>query len=559
MATLPANIETQAQQVQESNNLATGFAGLSLFRQIGLLIGLAASIAIGFAVVLWSQEPDYAPLLTDLGSADATQAVDLLRGNNIPYKIDTRSGGLMVPAEHLHNARMQLAAVGISDNRSVGFELLDKEQGLGTSQFMENISYRRGLEGELARTIASLKSVKSARVHLALPKSSVFVRDERKPSASVFVELAAGRQLQEEQTIAIVNLVASSIPQLNSGDVTIVDQNGRLLSEQGQSEASLMAAHQFDYTRKLEQVLTKRVHQILEPVVGRDRFKAEVSADLDFTAVEQTEEVYNPQNTVVRSEQTLDEQKSGAAAGPGGVPGALSNQPPGAGTTAAAEPAAQQETAGVGSSRRQSTRNYELDRTISYTKHPQGRVTRLSVAVVVDNQPGEGDTPAPWPQEGLDRLTELVRGAVGYNEARGDQVTVVNAAFAPVEIVEPEVEEIPIWEKSWFQKVVKQVIAGIVVLVLIFMVIRPIMKSLSNDGAKQKELALAVASAQAASNPEVGQQPGAVPQQFGAAGTALLPGPGQSYDMQLSTVQGMVADNPQRAAQVVRQWVTENE
>ena len=559
MATLPAEMENQAQQMQQSNNLATGFAGLSLVRQIGLLVGLAASIALGFAVVLWSQQPDYSPLLSDLSGVDATQAVDVLRANDIPYKIDTNQGGLLVASEHLHRARMQLAAIGIADNPSVGFELLDKEQGLGTSQFMENISYRRGLEGELARTIASLKSVRSARVHLAMPKSSVFVRDERKPSASVFVELASGRQLQEEQVAAIVNLVASSVPQLSSSEVTIVDQNGRLLSDQGQTAATALAAHQFEYTRKYEQVLVKRVHQILEPVLGRDKFKAEVSADLDFTAVEQTEEIYNPQTSSVRSEQTLDERKNGAAAVAGGVPGALSNQPPAAGTTDAAAVAAEQTATGPsGTSRRQATRNYELDRTISYTKRPQGSINRLSVAVVVDNRPSQDGTQAPWPQEELDRLTELVRGAVGYDDQRGDRVTVVNAAFAPVEIVEPEVAEIPIWEQPWFQQWSKRAVAGILLLILIFAVIRPIMKSLSNDGAKQKQLALAVANAQAAQG---GNPPPGMMAQAGAGNnrTALLPGPGRSYDMQLSAAQGLIADNPQRAAQVLKQWVGEHE
>lgn len=564
MATLPEKANVNAQEVPQGNNMVAGFAGLSLFRQVGLLVGLAASIAIGFAVVLWSQEPEYSPLLMEAGGADVTQAVDILRANDIPHKVDGRSGGLLVSSEHLHTARMQLAAAGIADTRNIGFELLDKEQGLGTSQFMENISYRRGLEGELARTIASLKSVRSARVHLALPKSSVFVRDERKPSASVFVELAAGRTLEDEQSMAIVNLVASSVPELSSGDVTIVDQNGRLLSSQGRSEAAVVAAHQFDYTRKLEQVLTKRVFQILEPVVGANKFTAEVSADLDFTAVEQTEEVYNPQTTLVRSEQTLNEERSGSSNAAGGVPGALSNTPPAVGGL---EPAATTGVANTTNSRQQSTRNYELDRTISYTKHPQGKVRRLSVAVVVDNLPGEGDTPNPWPQESLDRLTELVRGAVGYDEARGDRVTVINAAFAPVPTFEAEVVEEAIWEQAWFPKVVKQSLAGVLVLLLVFMVIRPIMKSLSNDGAKQKELALAIQTAQRAATAEpaanylaaapTGTAP--VPMRQQQMGAALLPGPGQGYDMQLATVQGMIADNPARAAQVVRQWVADNE
>ncbi len=571
MATLPANIEIQTQSAPPSNDLTTGFSGLSLFRQIGLLVGLAASIAIGFAVVLWSQEPDYSPLLNDMNNVDAMQAVDVLRSSEIAYKIDPKSGSLLVDSRSLHQARMQLAAVGISNNRSVGFELLDKEQGLGTSQFMESISYRRGLEGELARTIASLNTVRAARVHLALPKTSVFVRDKRRPSASVFVELSPGRRLQEGQTMAIVNLVASSVPELDSSDVTIVDQNGRLLSDQGQSESAAMASHQFDYTRKLEQVLMRRVQQILEPVVGRDKFKAEVSADIDFTAIEQTEEVFNPDAPVVRSEQTLEEERSAGGAGPGGIPGALSNQPAEAATAPEQAQAARNlgaSSENKGNTRKQATRNYELDRTISYTRHQQGKVRRLSVAVVIDNRvaPGDGEgeaTSAPWTTEELNRMTELVRGAVGYDETRGDLVSVINAPFAPVEVFEPEVEEIQIWQEDWFQPLVKQVLAGLLVLILIFVVIRPIMKSLSNDGAKQKALATAVANAQAAAeaaeaeaaNPSM---PGTMAR-GGAAGTALLPGPGQSYDMQLAAAQGLVTEDPQRAAQVIKQWVTDDE
>jgi len=557
MATLPVERETQAQQLQQSNNMVTGFAGLNLYRQIGLLVGLAASIALGFAVVLWSQEPDYSPLLSGLADADTSQAVDVLRGNDIPYKIDTNRGGLLVASADLHRARLQLAAEGITDNPSVGFELLDKEQGLGTSQFMENISYRRGLEGELARTVASLKSVRSARVHLAIPKSSVFVRDGRSPSASVFVDLAAGRELREEQVAAIVNLVASSVPEMDSGDVTIVDQNGRLLSDQDRSAASALAAHQFEYTRKFEEVLVKRVQQILAPVVGRDKFKAEVSADLDFTAVEQTEEIYNPEATVLRSEQTLEENKSGVLAAAGGVPGALSNQPPTAGNIDP-EAAAQQDARGVPeNSRRQTTRNYELDRTISYTKRPQGSINRLSVAVVVDNR-ATADGSTPWPEEELQRLTELVRGAIGYDEPRGDQVTVVNAAFAPVEVVEPVSMETPVWEQAWFQQWSKRGLAGVLLLILIFAVIRPIMKSLSNDGAKQKQLAVAMANNQAA-EAEYSAAGGVA--QAGPTGNnrALLTGPGRGYDSQLTAAQGLIAENPQRAAQVVKQWVGANE
>ncbi len=561
--------------------MVTGFSSLSIFRQIGLLVGLAASIAIGFAVVLWSQEADYRPLIADMANIDATQAVDILQANDIPYKIDPRTGGLLVPVEKIHDARMKLASLGITNDRNIGYELLDREQTLGSSQFMENISYRRGMEGELARTITSLNSVRSARVHLALPKASVFVRDGRKPSASVFVELIPGRRLQEDQSAAIVNLVASSVPELDPAEVTIVDQNGRMLSNRDKSEESVMASHQFEYTRKLEELLMKRVSKILEPVMGRDRFQAQVSADINFTAIEQTEESYNPDLQILRSEQLMEEKRSAGTGGIGGIPGALSNQPPGAASApeqVKAEGAGENNSAVSGNSRTQATRNYELDRTISYTRHQQGQVRRLSVAVVIDdpvsseieteteNAEGEASSEGQenaisgWTQEELDRLTALVKGAVGYDAARGDSVTLVNAPFATVEYLTPEIEETPIWQQDWFQKIVKQALAGIMVLILVFTVIRPIMKNLASSGARQPSMALATAGSQPTSGYEPAT-PGTMPGQAvpGAATAGLLAGPGQGYGNEMVAVQGIVANDPQQAAQVIKNWVTEDE
>lgn len=564
MATLPA---TTQMTPPPANNAMQGFAGVGIFRQVGLLLGLAASIAVGFAVVLWSQEPDYAPLLTDVQNIDANQAVGVLQANDIPYKIDNRSGGLLVSVEHLHSARMKLAAVGIADTRNIGFELLDKEQGLGTSQFMENISYRRGLEGELARTIASLQTVRSARVHLGLPKATVFVRDARKPSASVFIDLMSGRTLRSEQVNAITNLVASSVPQLEPMDVTIVDQNGNLLSSQGETKDAAISAHQFEYTRKLEAVINSRVEGILLPVVGADKFRTEVSANVDFTAQEETQEAYNPELQVLRSEQTSEEKRSGLG-GAGGVPGALSNQPPGGasvpevaagGAGGAAAPASTAQ-----NSRTQATRNYELDRTISHTKYQQGQVKRLSVAVVVDNIiPFGGDEPAPWAEADIERLSNLVKGAIGFDEARGDVVTVINAPFIPITVEIAEVVETPIWQEAWFMKLVKQGLAALLVLILVFVVIRPIMKSLANNGQQQKALADATARAEeAVKQAQAGGQQGMMatqqPVQMQGGAAAMLPGPG-ARGMSLSNVQGVIDSDPQRAAQVVKQWVKVDE
>ncbi|RDE22412.1 flagellar basal body M-ring protein FliF [Motiliproteus coralliicola] len=534
-----------------------GFNRLGIFRQIGLMVGLAASVAIGFAVVLWSQEPEYRPLLNDLNTLDANEIIDTLVQSQIPYKIDGGSGALLVAADKIHQARLKLAAQGLSGRSNVGFELLDQEQALGTSQFMETTRFRRGLEGELARTISSLLAVKSARVHLALPKQSVFVRDSRKPTASVFVELFSGRELGKIQVASIANLVASSIPSLDTRDVTVVDQKGRLLNSQDADEEVGMAAKQLEYVRKVEERLATRVRGILEPVVGLGRFRAEVSADVDFTAVEQTDELYNPDLPSLRSEQLLNESRGGAL-GATGVPGALSNQPPGAAAvpeTGAVEGGFGGVGAGGDSSRSQSTRNYELDRTISYTRHQQGRVRRLTVAVAVDdlverNADGAVTERKPWNENDLKRLTLLVRDAVGYSAARGDSVNVINTPFASPDPVEA-LPEVPMWEQPWFWDIAKKVGGALFVLLIVFGVLRPILKNLST--------AAAAPVAGEAIGGELEGIEGDIGEADEVSGEALLPGPNDSYERQIDAVRTLVAEDPGRVANVVKQWLATDE
>lgn len=541
---------------------AAGFNRLGILRQIGLMIGLAASIAIGFAVVLWSQEPDYRPLMTNLDSVDANQIIQTLQTSNIKYNIDTNTGVLMVEAGQIHNARLKLAAEGLSGKDNIGFELMDQESALGTSQFMETTRFKRGLEGELARTISSLLSVKSARVHLAMPKQSVFVRDTRKPTASVFVQVYAGRSLNKVQVASITNLVASSIPELNPKDVTVVDQKGQLLNQQDVNEEVAMVARQLDYIRKVEDRLAQSVRGILEPVVGTGRFQAEVSADVDFTAIEQTDELYNPDLSALRSEQSLEENRAAGGAA-GGVPGALANQPPG-GAAVPETGAPGVQGGGVaggsqGTSRSQTTRNFELDRTISYTRHQQGRVQRLTVAVAVDDLMTVSDggevSRAPWTDEDLQRLTVLVRDAVGYSAARGDSVNVVNAAFASAEPMEA-LPEMAIWEKSWFWDVLKSVGAVVFLLVLVFGVLRPILKSLS---AVPEMTLVGTSMGELEGIPEAGGMSASNESKGGAFDDSMLPGPNESYERQLAAVRGLVAQDPGRVAQVIKRWVAADE
>lgn len=555
------NVPAEQSEQKLYLDLVTGFNKLTVIRQLALMVGLAASIAIALAAVLWTSGPDYKPVLSSITNYNADQIVEVLNTNSIPFKIDQNSGALLVESDYYQQARLKLAGSGIVSDNTIGMEILDKDQGLGTSQFVEGARYRRGLEGELSKTISSLQSVKSARVHLAIPKESVFVRDTRKPSASVFLELYPGRRLDSSQVDAIVNLVASSISQLSDKNVTVVDQRGTLLTEKDSSSELSIAGKQFDYTRKVEDVLLHRVNSILGPVVGNGRFKAEVSANVDFTAVEQTAEQYNPDLLALRSEQTLKENK-GAGSANGGIPGALSNQPPGAVT---APEAVDENGAQIGStnnrsangqSREETTRNFELDRSISYTKHQQGKINRLSVAVVVDDLASvnpETNTieRTPWSDEELGRLTLLVRDAVGYSASRGDSVSVINSPFALPEPEAPE-EVIPFYKQDWFLNLLKPSLVGIFVLVLLLIVVRPILKTLSEQNkiavAEDTEAAIFSDETDEISDDQVS---------LVSAEDVMVPGSPEKIERQINAIRGLIAEEPERVAQVVKQWVME--
>ena len=542
-------------------------AQLPMLRQFGLLVGLAASVAVGFAVVLWSQEPDYRPLYGSMDNYDSAQVLEVLQLGRIDYKVEPNSGTLLVRSEDYADARMHMASAGVTPtDRNLGFEIMDREQGLGSSQFMETTRYRRGLEGEMARTISSLYNVKAARVHIAMPRSTVFVRDDRKPSASVLLELYPGRRLEPAQVMAIVNLVATSIPELSKDQVTVVDQNGNLLSDQAELNELTMAGRQFDHARRLEDTYTRRVHNILQPVLGDGRYKAEVSADVDFSAVESTSESFNPEASI-RSEQILNEERA-SGSGPQGIPGALSNQPPGA--VSVPEQVFDPETgepiiaAPPKDIREQSTRNYELDREISYTRQQQGRLRRLSVAVVVDDtlqvDPQTGESArVPLAEAEIQQLTRLVQDAVGFNEARGDSVSVINSRFVPVG--EPElIAEVPFWTEPWFWDLAKQFLGILFVLILVFGVLRPVLKNLTASNRSPQT---------AGGYPATLDDLGGVDDELlddrlslsspTTSAPALLPPPGAGYEQQLNAIKGLLAEDPGRVAQVVKEWINDDE
>jgi flagellar M-ring protein FliF len=543
-------------------DMMVGFNKLSLMRQLGLMVGLAASIAIGFAIVLWSKAPDQRVLFSNLSFADANQVIEQLKLYNIPYNFEADGRAILVPEASVSQARLQLAADGISFDKTVGFEILDNTDSLGSSQFMENARFRRGIEGELARTISSLVAVRHARVHLGIPKDSVFVRERKTPTASVFVELFSGRKLDDDQVAAIANLVASSITSLTEKNVTVVDQRGRMLNSREGNKDLLLAGKQLDYSQKIEQNLLENVTDILLPVLGQGRFRAQVSAEIDFTAVEQTEELYNSDLPALRSEQTLDENRVGTKPAEG-VPGALTNQPPG--PNAVPEIADGGEAGGgatPGSSRQQATKNYELDRSISYIKQQMGRVNRLTVAVVIDDLQvagAEGSVESrPWAEADIERIRVLVKSAVGYSAQRGDVVSVVNSPFvAEIPIID---EEIPFYMQPFVWDIAKQLGAALFLLLMVFGILRPILKNLVASGTHPAGAGLGAAGEIAAeleglSAEDISDDTVT----FGGRDDGLLPTPNESFDYQVNSVKSMIAEDPARVAQAVKQWVKEDE
>jgi len=535
----------------------------AMLRQAGVLLGIAAAVALGVWVVLWARTPPYSLLYADLADRDISQVMDTLQSSGIDYRIDHEAGAVLVASDKLHEARLKLATAGLPRSAGMGFELLEEQQGFGTSQFMENARYQRALEGELSRSISRLQSVRSARVHLALPKDTVFMRARPDPSASVLVDLYPGRKLAAEQVEAVTHLVAASVPALSLANVTVVDQLGRLLNADAGDPVIAASSKRLEYTRALEEGYVARIERILAPIVGHGGVKAQVTAELDFTSTEKTSERFNPDLPAVRSEQTLEEVRSGG--GPGGVPGALSNQPPAEGAAPeVAGDAAAGEAAGGGSgeraprnSRREETRNYELDRTISHTKLAAGSVRRLSVAVVVDNKPVVGDGGEqgfePLAAEEMERIRELVKDAVGFDAARGDTLNVVNAAFSvpapPAPLPEP-----PLWEQPWVWSLGKQVLGGLFVILTLFGVIRPAVRGLmTREGG-----AGAAAPAEGA-----GQAQGALPaagqdEAAGGAGAGGQDKPRQlkaPVNAEVESIRNYIGEEPKLAAQVVKGWV----
>jgi flagellar M-ring protein FliF len=543
-------------------------------RQLGLMLGLALSVALGVAVVLWSQAPSYDLLFSGVAEKDSAEILDALTKLDVDYKVETGSGAIMVPADNVRELKLKLAAQGLPRSTSLGYELLDKDNGFGASKNVEQMRFQRALEGEIALTIQTIQNVKSAKVLLAIPVQSVFVRERKKPSASVVVELYQGRTLEKEQIESIIHLVASSVPLMEAGQVTVVDQKGRLLNSKEGGEDMSLSSKQFEYKKNIEEHLRERIENILTPLVGGDGMRAQISADVDFTVTEKTQEMFNPDLPALRSEQTQEENNSLSKVQ--GVPGSLSNQPPPTGT--APEVASGQEkqaAAESGSSNKTATRNYELDKTITHTRLATGALRRLSVAVVVDDkkvvQADGKATLAAYSQEDLNQLRDLVKQAVGYDNSRGDQVTVTNVAFRLPDALE-EVPAEPFWQQAWFAGAMKQLAAVAVVLLLIMGVLRPGLRTLIAKEEQLEALEQAKAIAEASGGmvrfDETGKPVAvavSVDEETGEVRTIttgvedllLLEAP-QSYEKRLEYVQKLIDEDPKLVAQVIKTWLKDD-
>jgi len=524
-------------------------------RMIGTLLGIVVTVLVSIGIYTWGTAPSFSSLYNGLEPGDAAEVISALQAAGIPYELNAASGSVMVESGRVHEARLKLASEGLPKGTAVGVEMLQEEQNFGTSQFVESARYHHAMEVELARTISTMRNVKSARVHLAIPKSSVFVRKKEKPSASVALNLYGGRTIEDGQVNAIVHMVASSISSLSTENVTIVDQSGRLLSSGDMSSNVAMTAKQYDYTRQVEKDYERRIEHLLEPIMGVGKVRATVNAKVDFTSQESTEELFNNANQTVRSEQTSESSRFSKSGG--GVPGALANQPPEGGRLVAGAG----DVGGTGStgdkpsnSSRNSVRNYEVDRTIRHSRQNSGAVQRLTVAVLVDDkvliEDGE-TTRTPLTTEEIERVTILVQQTVGFTKDRGDVVNVINASFTPLEAVEA-LPEPGLMDNKWVQFALKWIWPFILILVVIFTILKPSISGLTSYVPPAPVLPSAEAGGGVAGGANGGIGADGMPQ-LGHQ-DAAIPMP-QDHDAKVDFAQSMVQQDPGKVANVVKDWI----
>jgi len=539
--------------VVETVGFGARLAALPARSKLALTLGIAALAGVVLAMTVWSSQGDYKVLYANLSDKDGGAIIAQLSQMNVPYRHADGGAAILVPASKVHDVRLKLASAGLPKGSVVGFELMDGAR-FGQTQFQERLTFQRGLEGELTRSIQSMAAVQSARVHLALPNQNGFFREQQKPSASVLLTLHPGRTLDRSQVAGIVHLVSSSVPEMNPKAVSVLDQSGALLSgpTDGAQGAGL-DAQQLQYVSQIEGGYSKRILDLLEPVVGRENLRATVTADVDFSQSEATSEEFKPNqganaSPTIRSQQTT-EQSGGTPAQPSGIPGAASNQPPVPATAPLTGPAqALQAAQGAGAtsnSRRDAVTNYEVDKTVRVTRNATGVVKRLNAAVVVNHRSVTDSkgrtTQVALTSDEMDKLTALVQESIGYSKERGDSVKVINAPFK----LDPTAKstELPWWKQPEVIDMARAaaVPAGLalVALVVFFGLVRPALKALLARPAP-----VPGANVDLVANDEI--VPVALPR--------VLEGPRLSE--QLVGARTLAKENPAAVASIVRGWVS---
>ncbi|MDX3773745.1 flagellar basal-body MS-ring/collar protein FliF [Chromatiaceae bacterium AAb-1] len=551
---------SSSEQQEQKQGFIGSLGGMDLVRQITLVVALTICLAIAILIIIWARQPEMRPLGT-YATQELIQTLDHLDAQKISYKLE--GNVIYVPENKFQEIKLSLSRAGLTQEPSAGTDFLLQDSGFGVSQRLETERLKHSREQQLARTIEELQSVARARVLLAIPKENVFARREKQPSATVLVTARGGKVIRDSEVDAIVDLVASAVQGLEPSRVTVTDQNGRLLNSGSQDASAARSRREYEIQRTREDEYRQKVDSILMPVLGFGNYTAQVDLHMDFTAVEQTQKRFNPDLPAIRSEMTIEENSVGGLTA--GIPGALSNQPP------MNSDIPEQATGGntqpiiPGRNHREATRNYELDTTISHTTQQSGVIRRLSVSVAVDYRPGapNGDgivVPEPRTQAELANIRRLLQGGIGFDAQRGDMIEVISVPFVRDEILSDAV--VPFYEQEWFLRVVRLLIGGLIIIVLILAVVRPMLKKLIypeetkeiydenalNSGLDLGDNALDMMSS-SFDDSAVG---------FAADGTLMLPDLHGDDDL-LRAVRALVANEPELSSLVVKNWLAEDE
>ncbi|WP_243021701.1 flagellar basal-body MS-ring/collar protein FliF [Simplicispira sedimenti] len=537
------------------------FSALDRTQRLRLGLGVVLLVAAAIAAVVMGRQQDYRVLFSNLSDKDGGAIIAQLSQMNVPYRHTEGGGAIMVPSDRVHDVRLRLASQGLPKGTVSGFELMEGNR-FGVTQFQERLNFQRGLEGELTRTIQSLSSVQSARVHLALPQQNGFFREQQKPSASVLVSLYPGRVLDRAQLAGIVHLVASSVPEMPPTAVSVLDDTGKLLSQSPEpGSGNAVDAQQMQYVQQIEQQYTRRIMEILEPVVGRNNIKAQVTAELDFSQTDSTQEQYRPNQapeaSAIRSQQVLETKESASGSSTGvGVAGAVANQPPAPsaapinGANPAPQAAGQQQGTDSGNSKRESTTNYEVDKTVRVTRGNNWAIKRVNAAVVINYQSvtdnkGKVEN-KPLSAEQLEQMTALVRETVGYNKDRGDSVNLMNAPFQPATVV---ADDTPLWKQPETVELARNLAwplgMSLFAAMVLLGLVRPALKALGQP--KAIPMAGAQLDAVEADTPERPALPAPAKQDQQAVATP--------EQLRLEEARALARSNPVAVANIVKNWV----